>query len=126
MKLNKNNFVENLDDNEIFVFASNMNGFHGGGSALQALVEFGALYGNPIGIQGQSYAIPTLDENLCKLPLKEIKKHINDLIDYAKQNTDKTFLLTPIGTGIAGFTFKEINSIIDILPKNIIKVGNWE
>jgi hypothetical protein len=125
MILNKEGFVCGLDNNEVFVFGSNMNGFHYGGAARQAS-EWGAIIGIGVGRQGKTYAIPTLDTDLTsKLPLKIIQTHLNELFVYAKVNLNTIFLLTPIGTGIAGFTFEEINSILPELPKNIIKVGNW-
>ena len=117
--------IEELKDNEIFVFGSNLNGFHAGGAALQALKQFGAIYGQGTWLQGQSYAIPTLDETIQKLPLNQIANHLYALKDFALQNPNKEFLLTPVGQGIAGFSKEEIEACLPIeMPKNIIKV-NW-
>ena len=52
-------FVESLEQNEVFVFGSNPNGMHAGGASLMALRKFGAKWGKAEGMQGQSYAIPT-------------------------------------------------------------------
>lgn len=49
---------------DIFVFGSNLAGRHGAGSALEALKKHGAIYGQGVGRQGNSYAIPTNDERL--------------------------------------------------------------
>ncbi len=53
-------FITELKPNQIFVFGSNVDGLHYGGAAKQAM-EFGAEFGNPVGLQGQTYAIPTID-----------------------------------------------------------------
>lgn len=52
-------FVENLEEGQVFVFGSNLNGVHSGGASLMALRNFGAEWGQAEGLQGQSYAIPT-------------------------------------------------------------------
>jgi hypothetical protein len=59
--------IASLQENEIFVFGSNMNGNHAGGAARMAVEKFGAIEGQASGLQGQSFAIPTLDENMQKL-----------------------------------------------------------
>ena len=53
-------FITSLKENEIFVFGSNLRGMHGGGAARIAYQHFGAIYGQGVGLQGQSYAIPTM------------------------------------------------------------------
>lgn len=112
--------VTELGKNEIFVFGSNKKGLHGGGAALMAFQKFGAEIGIGSGPTGQCYAIPTLDEMMEKVPLKEIKKYIGSFIRYAKDCPEKVFFLTPIGTGIAGYTIKDLESILPSLPVNII------
>ena len=52
--------ISNLKPNEIFVFGSNLAGMHGGGAAWIAYERFGAIMGQGVGLQGQSYAIPTM------------------------------------------------------------------
>lgn len=124
--------INELKENEVFVFGSNMNGHHSGGAAKLAFEKFGAIEGSWHGIQGighdfRSFAIPTLGFNYEKLPLKTIRQYIDELVDVAKLCPEKTFLLTPIGTGIAGFSLEEIKSILPKkIPKNIIKVGEWK
>ena len=54
-------FINYLKDNQIFVFGSNTQGRHGKGAALTARLKFGAIYGQPEGIQGKSFAIITKD-----------------------------------------------------------------
>lgn len=119
--------IKTLKENQIFVFGSNEAGKHLGGSARQALEDFGAIEGQGRGLQGQSYAIATLDENFQKVSLATIQAQLYILNQEAKANTELEYLLTPIGTGIAGFTLKEIKSILpkESLAKNIKLVGDW-
>ena len=53
-------WIDSLKENEIFVFGSNLAGMHGGGAARIARLHFGAVMGKGVGLQGQSYAIPTM------------------------------------------------------------------
>lgn len=111
--------ITNLKENEVFVFGSNLQGNHSGGAAYLAHEKFGAKMGVGIGEQGQCYAIPTLDysENKYsasmakhdyKIPLDLLKLYVNDFAKYASQNSNKNFLVTEIGCGIAGFRVDEI------------------
>lgn len=106
--------INELQPNEIFVFGSNMQGNHAGGAAKFAVLHFGAKMGNPIGLQGQSYAIPTLytpgyrEDGSNRLPIEEIGKYVNQLLQFANEHPEMHFLVTPIGCGIAGFTESEI------------------
>ena len=54
------NHIVTLQSNEIFVFGSNLAGQHGGGAAQLAYQKFGAVWGQGVGLQGQSYGIPTM------------------------------------------------------------------
>ena len=102
--------IELLKDNQVFVFGSNANGYHAGGAARQ-VDKFGACWGNSKGMQGQSYAIITLDEDMRQVPLSYIREQLSELNEYAKSNPDKEFLMTLIGCGIAGFRIYEINKL---------------
>ena len=86
----------------IFVFGSNLAGRHGKGAALYAVKHHGAIYGQGVGLQGNSYAIPTKDADLAPLPLDTIDRHIVDFVFFARVNPNMIFALTPIGTGLAG------------------------
>lgn len=116
----ENGFIVELDEEEYFVFGSNLNGSHAGGAARKALEKFGAINGKAVGMQGQSYAIPTLDADFKKLPLLAIKYYLKEFAEFAEKNQVKTFYLTPIGTGIAGFSQKEIKSILPKFSKNVV------
>ncbi len=96
-------FITQLADNEIFVFGSNLAGMHGGGAARVALMRFGAIMGQGVGLQGQSYAIPTMHGGV-----DVIKPYVDEFIDFAVQHPELKFLVTAIGCGIAGFTVEEI------------------
>ena len=96
-------FITQLANNEIFVFGSNLAGMHGGGAARVALMRFGAIMGQGVGLQGQSYAIPTMHGGV-----DVIKPYVDEFIDFAVQHPELKFLVTAIGCGIAGFTVEEI------------------
>lgn len=114
--------IEELKENEIFVFGSNLAGMHLGGSAYQAVRDFGAIIGLGVGMQGQSYAIPTLDDRFQKMELITIGKYLQQLAEYAELRKDKVFLLTKVGQGIANFSEEEMESIMPKFPSNVIKV----
>lgn len=97
------NNIRSLKDNEIFVFGSNLQGMHGGGAARVAVEKFGAVMGQGVGLQGQSYAIPTMQGGP-----KTILPYVEEFIQFAQQHSELTFLVTKIGCGIAGFTPQEI------------------
>jgi len=95
--------ITELRHNEIFVFGSNLAGAHGGGAALLAFRKFGAVWGQGVGLQGQSYGIPTMHGGV-----EAIRPYVDEFIAFAKQHPELTFLVTKIGCGIAGFTVAEI------------------
>lgn len=95
--------VTRLGQDQIFVFGSNLAGMHGGGAARQAMERFGAVWGQGVGLQGQSYAIPTMQGGV-----ETIKPYTDEFIAFARRHKDKTFLVTRIGCGIAGFTPRAI------------------
>ena len=118
-------WIKELKENEIFVFGSNLGGFHGGGAARVALDQFGAVWGQGVGLQGQSYAIPTMHGGV-----DVIKPYVDEFIAFARAHRELKFLVTPIGCGIAGFAVEEIAPLfaaaIDdeniILPESFVKV----
>ena len=92
-----------LRADEVFVFGSNLAGMHGGGAAYAAFKKFGAIWGRGVGLQGQSYAIPTMQGGV-----ETIKPYVDDFIDFAHARPDLFFYVTRIGCGIAGFADAEI------------------
>lgn len=116
--------ITELEPNQIFVFGSNVDGLHYGGAARTAL-QWGAEMGNPVGLQGQTYAIPTIDlKNGKFLGWDKIMEYLQDFRDFATENPDLEFLLTPIGTGIAGGKVEDLNTIVNSMsfPENVVKV----
>lgn len=97
------NNINHLEENEVFVFGSNLSGIHGGGAARVAFEKFGAQWGVGEGPTGKCYAIPTMQGGV-----DTIKPYVDKFIEYAKQHTEQTFLVTRIGCGIAGFTDEQI------------------
>ena len=94
--------VRHLEENEIFVFGSNANGYHGGGAAAVAMHSFGAVWGQGEGLQGKSYAIPTMEG------LEKLKEAVDRFTDFADQHQEMRFLVTMIGCGSAGYSPREI------------------
>lgn len=94
--------ITSLQSDEVFVFGSNLQGFHAGGAAKLAM-QWGAVWGKGVGIQGQTYAIPTMQGDV-----DSIQPYVNEFISFAKQHPNKRFLVTEIGCGIAGFSGGQI------------------
>ena len=115
-------FITSLEPNEIFVFGSNLKGMHGGGAAYIAYRKFGAIMGQGVGLQGQSYAIPTMQGGV-----ETIRPYVDEFIQFAKQHPELTFLVTRIGCGIAGFTDEEISPLFEAAHEveNIVLPPNW-
>lgn len=95
--------ITHLEPDDIFVFGSNLDGLHMGGAARVAYEKFGAVWGQGVGIQGQSYAIPTMQGGV-----ETIKPYVDQFIELAREWDQNTFYVTRIGCGIAGFTDEEI------------------
>lgn len=95
--------ISALKENEIFVFGSNLGGMHGGGAARAAYNRFGAVWGQGVGLQGQSYAIPTMQGGV-----ETIKPYVDEFIEFAQAHPALKFLVTRIGCGIAGFRDEQI------------------
>ena len=118
-------WITQLESNEVFVFGSNLAGCHAGGAARVACQRFGAVWGQGVGLQGQSYAIPTMQGGV-----ETIAPYVDEFIEFAKSHPDMTFLVTPIGCGIAGFTPGELAPLfvraVDVenvlLPKSFVDV----
>lgn len=112
--------IDQLEENEIFVFGSNANGYHGGGAAAYAMRKFGAIWGQGEGLQGQSYAIPTMEGNA------EMSEAIRRFTSFAAEHPELRFLVTRVGCGIAGYSdsqvaplFKECITLENVaLPSN--------
>lgn len=100
--------ITSLGPDEVFVFGSNLAGIHAGGAARVARERFGAVMGQGVGMQGQSYAIPTMQGGV-----ETIKPYVDDFIALAREWDQTTFYVTRIGCGIAGFTDEEIAPLFE-------------
>ena len=94
--------VNVLEHNEVFVFGSNFQGRHIGGAARAAKERFGAVWGIGEGLQGQSYAIPTMEG------IENIKPAVERFTSFARQHHELKFFVTAIGCGIAGYKISSI------------------
>ena len=114
--------ITELQPNEIFVFGSNLKGMHSGGAAYIAYRKFGAIMGQGVGLQGQSYGIPTMQGGV-----ETIRPYVDEFIEFAKEHPELTFLVTRIGCGIAGFTDDEISPLFEKAHdvENIVLPPNW-
>ena len=115
-------FIWDLAPGEIFVFGSNLRGMHGGGAAYMAYRKFGAIMGQGVGLQGRSYAIPTMQGGV-----ETIKPYVDDFILFAGEHPHLTFLVTRIGCGIAGFTDEDIAPLFEVAhgTDNVILPEGW-
>ena len=115
-------FITALAPGEIFVFGSNLQGQHWGGAARIAYEKFGAVWGEGVGLQGNSYAIPTMQG-----PVSTIKPYVDEFIHFAQSHPTNQFLVTRIGCGIAGFTDAEIAPLFrEALPlSNVFLPQEW-
>lgn len=111
----------------IFVFGSNLAGRHGKGAAKYALNHHGAIYGQGEGLQGNSYALPTKDENLMSLPLQGVDRSIATFLFFARDNPEMQFALTPVGCGLAGHSKREIWAVLQhyTLTPNVFLTSTW-
>ncbi|MCC5610982.1 hypothetical protein LC612_30595 [Nostoc sp. CHAB 5834] len=102
----------------IFVFGSNRAGIHGKGDALIARRAHGAVLGQGEGLQGQSYGIPTKDENIRALPLSQIERGVARFLSFAKKNPEMTFMVQAIGCKNAGYNPAQIAPFFLGAPAN--------
>ena len=94
--------IDHLEENEIFVFGSNASGYHGGGAAAYAMHKFGAIWGQGEGLQGQSYAIPTMEG------IEGMSEAIKRFTSFAAEHQKLRFLVTRIGCGVAGYSVSQV------------------
>ena len=126
-KYHINGAIPELSDTEtIFVFGSNLAGLHKLGAALVAKTLFGAQMGNPIGIQGRSYAIPTKDRFIRTLSLSEIRKHVNNFKQFAIDHPEMRFFVTGVGCGLAGYKPYQIAPMFEGIMSNCSFPNNWK
>ena len=123
--------VESLKDGQVFVFGSNLIGYHSGGASLVAMQRFGAVWGQAEGPQGNCYAIPVdiRGEAVDNVSMY-MKRHIDKFLAYAKAHKDQFFVVIKVGCGNAGFDeefmapfFKEALKMENVsLPKSFVDI----
>ncbi len=101
-------YITSLGPNEVFVFGSNIHGQHMGGAARVAFDKFGAVWGQGVGLQGQSYAIPTMEGGV-----DYVAGYVDEFVLFAKAHPELFFWVTRIGCGIAGFRDEEIAPLFE-------------
>lgn len=108
------------DGKHVFVFGSNLGGYHGAGAAWEARKNWGAKLRVGEGRTGQSYALPTKDEYIKTRKLHEVSESVNRFKEYATNHPELTFLVTAVGCGLAGFTPQQIAPMFEGAPSNCV------
>lgn len=132
--------ITNNDPNTIFVFGSNTEGKHGLGAAKIAREQFGAIYGQSEGLQGNSYAIPTKDlsKDTRSISKEQIINSIKEMYKVARNTPSKVFKIAYMGTDkngekplLSGYTNKELANMFveaskDVtIPSNVQFSSEW-
>ena len=120
----------NLADKEVcFVFGANAAGIHGAGAAYDARQEWNAkLY--EVHRTGDAYGFVTVDREI-KNPVSEDEflEELSLLTQQMRQEPNTTFLISKIGTGLAGldpaFVQKNLKSALKGF-KNYIGPEDWD
>lgn len=129
------------EENTIFVFGSNPEGVHGAGSAKVARQQFGAIYGQGEGLQGQSYALPTTilnynsygcGYNRGNMTLNEITENVRRMYECARKNPDKNFKVAyrnqPDEVTLCGYCGEELQKCFKDagpIPENVWFSEEW-
>jgi hypothetical protein len=96
----------------IFVYGSNLQGIHGAGAAKVAVEQYGAVFGQGVGLIGQSYGIATRVKKgtIVSLPLETVKRHVSLFVDFTHSPLAQhyKFFVTGVGCGRAGFHESQI------------------
>jgi len=119
-------FTRDMNDGHTkFVFGSNEAGRHGAGAAFEAKTHWDAVYGVGFGPTGDSFAIPTMDWEIYQLPLPVIRTYVERFLAYARLHYMTRFLVTPIGTGLCGYTAEDIKPMFAGAPNNCVLPEGW-
>jgi hypothetical protein len=125
--------------NTVFVFGSNLSGAHGMGAALDAALNYGAVSGEPFGLQSdeseggvRSYAIPTKGhshtgyEPLSYTEVAYWVSQFREWVEGAGHRYDEIFV-TKIGCGLAGWNELEIAPLFRRYkwPSNVTLPKGW-
>lgn len=116
--------TEDIGPNGVFVFGSNYQGVAGGGAAREAVKKYGAPETGLIrGLVNRSYGIPTkdMDKGQRSCDFTQFENDINEFLEFAASNPEKTFWLTKIGCGLSGYHETEIAPYFanKVIPANV-------
>lgn len=109
--------IRHLEPNQIFTYGANEKFYHGAGAAKLAL-KWGAKYGIA-GLVGQTYGIPTKDRNIRTLPLDKIQVHVDTFLAVAFSHPEYEFLVTAVGTGLAGYRAEDIAPLFKMVKTGV-------
>ena len=118
--MNTPDLITGLDSGEVFVFGSNAAGHHAGGAARVAFERFGAVWGVGEGLHGRSYAIPTMGS------FDDLAAAVSRFLYFAATHTDLVFLVTKIGTGIAGWPVLSVAPLFADRAPNVVVPVEFE
>lgn len=110
---------------QVFVFGSNEAGIHGAGAAKTAYEKHGARWGFSYGHCGDSFAIPTKNQNIGPMPFHRIAAYVMGFIAYAEGHPELTFKVTRIGCGLAGLEDSDMAHLFKGAPKNCQFDEEW-
>lgn len=110
----------------VFVFGSNTLGWHGSGNSFIARLKYGAKMKVAEGPQGCAYGIPVRNEYNDLLPLRDVKRAVDDFIKHARENKDTVFHVTPLGIHLNGFKHDDIAPMFALAPDNCIMPMRWK
>jgi hypothetical protein len=116
----------NSRPDQVFVFGSNLMGHHAGGAARFAVDYRAATQGIGQGPTGRAYALPTMAQLGVPLTLEGVRAAVTLFKVYAYVREDLEFFVTPVGTGIAGFTHEEIAPLFADAPSNCVLPAEWQ
>lgn len=118
--MNTPEFIAALEPGQVFVFGSNAAGHHAGGAARVALDKFGAVWEQGEGLQGDSYAIPTMGSQ------QEFADAVTRFLAFAVEHPELLFLVTKVGTGIAGWPVSVVAPMFAGSPSNVVLPVEFE
>lgn len=112
--------VTALAEGEVFVFGSNAQGQHVAGAARMAYELFGAGWGVGEGLTGRCWALPTMEGRAA------LESAVDRFLYFAELNPDLTFLVTPVGCGIAGYTPADVAPLFKARAANVVLPVEFE
>jgi hypothetical protein len=113
-------------NDEIFVFGSNLSGWHGAGAAKAARDHYGALVGVGVGFTGRSYAIPTKNYLVETMRLDQIAPFIQQFVHVTNSQQQLDFFITRVGCGLAGYKDDQIAPLFaNCNPENCSMPEPW-